>query len=163
LIQTTLMALELSLILQSAQKIHNPSRQVRNEAAAALRKLSINILLNIFFAGARSSSMQRLSSSRSQSSARNGQALRALARSLDVADEISSDDEPSPNVSPRYVPLKSKLTPQTSTNDISSTFCRRPFPKSPSSPERRVSQDALRSRLDRITHLKKQLGRAKRL
>jgi hypothetical protein len=107
MIQTTLMALELSLILQSAQKIHNPSLQVRNEAAAALRKLSINILLNIFFAGARSSSMQRLSSSRSQSSARNGQALRALARSLDVADEISSDDEPSPNVSPRYVPLKS--------------------------------------------------------
>ena len=62
----------------------------------------------LIFTGARSSSMQRLSSSRSQSSARSGQALRALARSLDIADEISSDDEPSTSVSPRYVSLKTK-------------------------------------------------------
>ena len=80
-----------------------------NLQSAALRKLSINHFTeHLFFAGARSSSKQRLSSSRSQSSARGGQALRALARSLDVADEISSDDEPSTSVSPRYVSLKTK-------------------------------------------------------
>ena len=33
MIQTWLMALDLSLILQSARKIHNPSIQVRNESA----------------------------------------------------------------------------------------------------------------------------------
>jgi len=33
MIQIWLMALDLSLILQSARKIHNPSIQVRNESA----------------------------------------------------------------------------------------------------------------------------------
>ena len=110
MIQTWLMALDLSLILQSARKIHNPSIQVRNESAigSAEKAFDYHSTDLLIFTGARSSSMQRLSSSRSQSSARSGQALRALARSLDIADEISSDDEPSTSVSPRYVSLKTK-------------------------------------------------------
>ena len=164
MIQTSLMALELSLKLQLAQKIHNPSIQVRNEAAIrqGWESYDNHFTDDLFLAGARSSSIQRIISSRSQSSARVGQALRSLARSDDSADEISSDNEPSPDVSPRYVPKKTKTH---SSNYYSHLLflSRRPFPEMVSSPERRISQDALRSRLDRITHLKKQLRRAKQL
>ena len=124
MIQTSLMAQQLSLILQSAQKIHNPSIQVRNEAAIrqGWESYDNHFTDDLFLAGARSSSIQRIISSRSQSSARSGQALRALARSLDVADDISSDDEPSQNVSPRYVPLTTRLTYEKSTNNFSLPF-----------------------------------------
>ena len=110
MIQTALMALELSLKLQLAQKIHNPSIQVRNEAAIrqGWESYDNHFTDDLFLAGARSSSIQTIISSRSQSSARVEQALRSLARSDDSADEISSDNEPSPDVSPRYVPKKTK-------------------------------------------------------
>jgi hypothetical protein len=108
--QTLLMAREFNLILRLARKIQKPSIQVRNETAISSFEIDFNLSFTESVACSvagtgRSPSVPGLSSSRSRFSDRSGNELRTLSRSLDASDEISSDDEPSANILPRYAPL----------------------------------------------------------